>query len=276
MECKTTKSQQFHSLAGKKWKEAEAATKWVKVSIEDKIKESVELRDIEITIGEDIEAVDKEVSIINLVEVVRSMARIFYEREHTQKEGPIYLFDKMRELLSQIDPSLKKFFNQLYSLAQPFEHCKQTMGHSVGTSNEGLNTLANISITTTARAVDYKKKQISENHRKYIKKSLKNFRELVFDKYSLFFNDIYKGIFGENKVLIDFVYLKFGNGCKNIEFLYLTDLLSNLIPLVLDIYVVHHREDNWLAYEEAYNVKIATGDTTIEELEFAKKSFLEL
>ena len=49
----------------------------------------------------------------------------------------------------------------------------------------------------------------------------------------------------------DIVYSKFGRTCKNIEFLYLTNLLSNLIPLVLDIYTVHHREGNWLAYEEA-------------------------
>ncbi|CAG8565237.1 25029_t:CDS:2 [Gigaspora margarita] len=157
MECKTTKSQQFRSLAGKKWEEAEAAglikeawvkgnklcnkcymnfvenllkkAKRVKVSIEDKIKESVELRDVETTMREDIEAVDEEVSMINLVEVVRSMARIFYKREHTWKEGPIYLFDEMRELLLQIDPSLKNFFDQLYLLARPFERCEQTMGH---------------------------------------------------------------------------------------------------------------------------------------------------
>ena len=38
------------------------------------------------------------------------------------------------------------------------------------------------------------------------------------------------------------VYLKIGHTSKNIEFLYLTDLLSNLVPLVLDIYVVNHRE----------------------------------
>ncbi|RIB26919.1 hypothetical protein C2G38_2161954 [Gigaspora rosea] len=95
---------------------------------------------------------------------------------------------------------------------------------------------------------------------------LLNSRELVFDKYSLLFNDIYKGIFEENKVLgktpwpwqidlilyimrmawldiVDLVYLKFGNACKNIEFLYLTVLLSNLIPLVLDVYAVHHHEE---------------------------------
>lgn len=150
--------------------------------IETKIKESIELGDIESTMREDVEAVDgeEEVSMINFIGVIRSMARIFYEREHTRKEGPIYSFDEMRELLPHIDPSLKTFFDQLYSLARPLEHCEQTVGRmkrlivflcyllaslnnskinsfkfdlayyldSVGTSNEGLNTLANIGITT--------------------------------------------------------------------------------------------------------------------------------
>jgi hypothetical protein len=101
-----------------------------------------------------------------------------------------------------------------------------------------------------------------------------NARELVFLKNSFLFNDIYKGIFGSRKTLgkkprpwridlllhivrmawhsiVDDVYLKFGHTCKNIEFLYLTDLLSNLIPLVLDVYAVHHRGGDWPAYEEA-------------------------
>jgi hypothetical protein len=101
-----------------------------------------------------------------------------------------------------------------------------------------------------------------------------NGRELVFKENSFLFNDIYKGLFGNRKDLgkkprpwridlilhimrmawldiDDIVYSKFGRTCKNIEFLYLTDLLSNLIPLVLDVYAVHHREGNWLAYEEA-------------------------
>jgi len=101
-----------------------------------------------------------------------------------------------------------------------------------------------------------------------------NARELVFLKNSFLFNDIYKGIFGVRKILgkkpqpwridlilhivrmawfdiVDTVYLKFGYMCKNIEFLYMTDLLSNLIPLVLDVYAVHHRGGDWSAYEEA-------------------------
>ncbi|CAJ0760963.1 11656_t:CDS:2, partial [Entrophospora sp. SA101] len=69
-----------------------------------------------------------------------------------------------------------------------------------------------------------------------------NGRELVFKENSFLFNNIYKGLFGNRKDLDDIVYSKFDRTCKNIEFLYLTDLLSNLIPLVLDVYAVHHRE----------------------------------
>ena len=38
---------------------------------------------------------------------------------------------------------------------------------SVGTSNEGLNTMANLGATTTSRAVDRKKKQVADEHNKY-------------------------------------------------------------------------------------------------------------
>jgi len=51
--------------------------------------------------------------------------------------------------------------------------------------------------------------------------------------------------------VVDTVYLKFGRLCKDIEFLYLTDLFSNLIPLILDVYEMHHRGGDWSAYEEA-------------------------
>ena len=103
---------------------------------------------------------------------------------------------------------------------------------------------------------------------------LLNARELVFKKNSCLFNDIYKSIFGIRKNLgkkprpwridlilyivhlawfeiADFIYSKFGHACKNLEFLYLTNLFNNLVPLVLDVYAIHHREGNWLAYEEA-------------------------
>ena len=47
------------------------------------------------------------------------------------------------------------------------------------------------------------------------------------------------------------VFLKFSYIYKNLEFLYLTDLLSNLILLVLDVYAVHYQEGNLSAYKEA-------------------------
>ena len=98
-------------------------------------------------------------------------------------------FDEMRTLLEASEPDLKDFFTQLYSAARPFERNKQTMDRmekimvficyllaslinsfkfaltyyldSVGTSNEGLNTMANIGITTTSRAVDRRKRRMS-------------------------------------------------------------------------------------------------------------------
>ncbi|RIB11584.1 hypothetical protein C2G38_2042552 [Gigaspora rosea] len=101
-----------------------------------------------------------------------------------------------------------------------------------------------------------------------------NARQLVFLKNSFLFHDLYKSIFGSRRNLgqkprpwqidlilyiihlawfeiVDFIYLKFGYTCKNIEFLYLTNLFNNLIPLVLDVYAIHYREGNWLAYEDA-------------------------
>ncbi|RIB19121.1 hypothetical protein C2G38_2182716 [Gigaspora rosea] len=101
-----------------------------------------------------------------------------------------------------------------------------------------------------------------------------NSRELVYKKNYLLFSDVYKSVFGAKKKLgqkprpwrinlilhivrlawsniADTVYSKFGFTCKNIEFLYLTNLFSNLVPLVLDVYAVHHRSGDWPSYEEA-------------------------
>jgi hypothetical protein len=43
---------------------------------------------------------------------------------------------------------------------------------SVGTSNEGLNTMANLGAITTSRAVDCKKKQVADEHEKYVENAL--------------------------------------------------------------------------------------------------------
>jgi len=102
-----------------------------------------------------------------------------------------------------------------------------------------------------------------------------NSYELVFLINSFLFNDLYKSIFEACKNLdeksqswridlilyiiymtwfdiINTVYLKFSYICKNIKFLYLTNLLGNLISLVFDIYIIYHQKENWLAYKEVY------------------------
>ena len=62
---------------------------------------------------------------IDFTRAIKMIAKIFYEREYNNKEGPIYEFDEMRRLLQEIEPSLKGFFDQLYLAAQPFERNEQ-------------------------------------------------------------------------------------------------------------------------------------------------------
>jgi len=50
----------------------------------------------------------------------------------------------------------------LASLINSFKFALTYYLDSVGTSNEGLNTMANIGITTTSRAVDRRKKRMSD------------------------------------------------------------------------------------------------------------------
>src|SRR5687767_6216616 len=111
------------------------------------------------------------------------MVKILYEREHIKKESPIYAFDEMRRILQEIEPNLTDFFDQLYSAARPRERNEQTMDHMkrlmvlicyllaslnntkincfkvnfayyldlVNTSNEGLNTMANLGMSIMAK-----------------------------------------------------------------------------------------------------------------------------
>ncbi len=44
--------------------------------------------------------------------------------------------------------------------------------------------------------------------------------------------------------IVDTIYLKFGYLCKDIEFLYLINLFSNLILLVFDVYMIHHHDSD--------------------------------
>jgi hypothetical protein len=120
---------------------------------------------------------------IDFTGAIKAMAKILYEREHLKKEGPIYTFDEMRGLLQGTKPSLGDFLDQLYLAARPSKRNEKTMDRmkklmlficyllaslnntkingfkfdiayyldSVGTSNEGLNTMANLGVTTTER-----------------------------------------------------------------------------------------------------------------------------
>ena len=47
---------------------------------------------------------------LEFFEVIKSIAKILYEREHVEKEGPLYMFDEMQELLEKREPALKDFF----------------------------------------------------------------------------------------------------------------------------------------------------------------------
>ncbi|RIB07392.1 hypothetical protein C2G38_2214559 [Gigaspora rosea] len=531
MNCETTGPTIFRSLKGEKWEEVEnnGLTKvtWTKGGklchncymnfVANPLRRGakrvkVEVEEVKVTtseeIEENVETMDEEVSMIDLVRTIEAMSRLFYEREHVKKEGPIYSYDELRKVF-QANKYLENFLDQLYLAARPLERGEKTMNRikksiihicyllaslnntkinsfkfdvayyldSAGTSNEGIDTLANLGVSTMSRSVDRRKKKIADAHEKYVENALSkyldkafvlniddyhnihvprqsdststsrpahmativanpcsitaiprngmlnpkfidseliikhlderfittlgipyhercqnyrgecfddkliekltlhsyndrlvekasdrhiqnailfdfvggnlkgvedytkalqivynqesmqeylsnhvipivadwpgqffirkaiahrllldnevipsfvtsflpimgplhvslNSRELVFKQNSLLFNDIYKGIFGKKKNLgkkprpwrIDLilhlmraawldisniVYSKFGHTCKNIEFLYLTDLLNNLIPLVLDVYAVHHREGDWAAYEEA-------------------------
>ncbi len=49
----------------------------------------------------------------------------------------------------------------------------------ISTSNEGLNTMANLRVTTTSRSVDYKKKIISDSHEEYVEKTLVKYSERI-------------------------------------------------------------------------------------------------
>ena len=48
---------------------------------------------------------------IDFTRAIKMMAKIFYERECSNKEGHIHDFDEMQRLLQEIEPSLKGFFD---------------------------------------------------------------------------------------------------------------------------------------------------------------------
>ncbi|RIB28085.1 hypothetical protein C2G38_2158824 [Gigaspora rosea] len=168
MNFQTTESKKFRSLKDKKWEEAENnnLTKeiWVKC-----------VEEVEVTTREDVTCKD--------------VGTTMEDRGITnEKEGPIYSYEELQEVF-QTNKCLEIFLDQLYLAARPLEHEKKTMNHikklivhvcyllaslnnakinffkfdvvfyldSVGTSNKGLDTLANLGVTTTSRAMDQRK-----------------------------------------------------------------------------------------------------------------------
>ena len=123
----------FRSVKGEKWREADSQG-LVKVTwnkgivlcntcymnlIENPLRRGV--KRVKVTDA-------KEVSTkIELTKAIEAMSRHLYERERKEKEGPIYEFEELRNLLQTKEPSLKVFFDQLYSAARPSERNEQTM-----------------------------------------------------------------------------------------------------------------------------------------------------
>ncbi|CAG8805560.1 8450_t:CDS:2 [Gigaspora margarita] len=149
------------------------------------------------TIEEEENICEEETSIkINLSEAIKMMAKIFYKREHVEKEASIY----------DLNEILKGFFDQLYLAARPLERNEQTIEYmkklivfiyyllsslnntrinafksdlayyldSVGTSNEGLNTMVNLGTSITSRAVNCKKRRMSNVHGEYVERAFAN------------------------------------------------------------------------------------------------------
>ncbi|CAG8681301.1 17123_t:CDS:2 [Gigaspora margarita] len=212
VECKTTKLTKFRLVAGFKWNEVEAynlvrenwvkgivlcsscymkfvenplrrGVKRLKVTVEDDVevivRESVEaamMNEVE-TLNRSVETLnEEEVSMIDLIEAITAMGRFFYEREYVKKEGPIYSFDEMRDAF-QTNKVLKAFLDKLYFVAKPLERSEKTMDR---TSNEGLDTMANLGVTTTSRAVDKRKKSASDAHEEYVENALLKFSDNAF------------------------------------------------------------------------------------------------
>ena len=228
VECQTTESVKFRSLGDDKWNAAESKglvkVTWTKGDIlcnksymqfienplrkgHKGIKAVVDEESVE-----EVSVVEEGCTKIELAKAIKSIAKIFYEREHVKNEDPIYVFDEMRELFQETDPTLKDFFDQLYSAARPLERNKQTMDRmkklmvlicyllgslnntkinafkldlayyldSVGTTNEGLNTMASIGVSTTARTVERKKKRMSDVHGNYVENALIRYSENAF------------------------------------------------------------------------------------------------
>ncbi|RIB22464.1 hypothetical protein C2G38_2173942 [Gigaspora rosea] len=183
-------------------------TKRMKISVQEI--ESIR-EETQIPVNEDVEAVNEEIGMVDLVGAIKTMARFFYDREHVTNKSPIYSYDELQEEF-QTNKGLKNFLDQLYLAARPFECTNQTMDRmkklivhicyllaslnntkinafkfdlayyldSVGTSNEGLDMMTNLDVAATLRAVDRKKKKISDAHKKYVENGLSKYLDRAF------------------------------------------------------------------------------------------------
>jgi hypothetical protein len=108
----------------------------------------------------------------------------------------IYDFDEIRRLLQEIEPSLKGFFDQLYLAAQLFErngpYEEINGGYLLVLNNTKINSFkfelafyldsvdTSLGVTTTSRAVDCKKKQVADEHEKYVENALTKYSKNTF------------------------------------------------------------------------------------------------
>jgi len=194
VEYKTTNLTKFHLLKGEKWKKAEK-NNLVKISWREGILlcNICYMSFVENLLKKGSKRVktmnEEEVSTkIDFAGAIESMAKILYNKEQSKKQETIYSFDEMRRIFEEIEPGLKDFFDQLYSAARPSERNNQTMDrmkkimlficyllallnntkinafkfdlayylNASGTSNKGLNIMANLEVTTISRAVNCK------------------------------------------------------------------------------------------------------------------------
>jgi hypothetical protein len=157
-----------------------------------------EPRRVKTTDAEEEEEEEEVSEKIDFTRAIKMIAKIFYEREYN-KEGPIYKFDEMRRLLQEIEPSLKGFFDQFYLAARLFErkdHMKRLMVvfmcYLLVLNNTKINSFkfelafyldsvdTSLGVTTTSRAVDRKKKQVADEHEKYVENALTKYSKNTF------------------------------------------------------------------------------------------------
>ncbi|CAG8856352.1 32552_t:CDS:1, partial [Gigaspora margarita] len=122
--CSSTDSVRFRPLKEEKWREAEhrglIKDKWeegiilcnkcymnyvenplkrtakrIKISVQE-VESSIR-EETQIPVNEEVEAVNEELSIVDLIRVIETMAKIFYNREHVMNKSPIYSYDELQE-----------------------------------------------------------------------------------------------------------------------------------------------------------------------------------